>query len=63
MTDLPSLVNRIQTDWWQHMIVKNNFITYDSNSFFRIKSVKPSLKQIKSRGPSHSDISLDYETL
>ena len=37
MTDMPHLVQRIRQDWWSHMVVKNDYISYDKDSFFRVK--------------------------
>ena len=33
--DLPQIVARLKSDWWSHMIAKNNYITYGEDSFFR----------------------------
>ena len=37
VTDLPDLVHKIKKDWWAHMIVQNEYIKYESDSFFRVK--------------------------
>ena len=37
VNDLPDIVDRLQTDWWRHMITNNKYIEYDEDSFFRKK--------------------------
>lgn len=60
MVDMPQLAQRIREDWWSHMVVKNDFISYDSDSFFRIRAPRIASHQLAIQQRQNSVAKVPY---